>query len=123
MPGERDHWWDVTPQTNADDFTEEMGAVCSSYILPWLEKFKTVADANWNLRYGIIQHTWAEAAANIILGNRTKAAQCLEAEIRRINDDSQYLQSENIKFKEARMVELRKWAANQELVISDVTNR
>ncbi len=123
MPDERDHWWDITPQTSADDFTQEMGAVCSSYIFPWLEQFKTVADTNWKLRYGIVQHTLAEAAANIILGNRTKAAQCLEAEVRRINDDSQYLQPDNVKFKQARMVELRKWAANQELVISDVPNR
>src|SRR5271168_414765 len=69
MPGERDHWWDVTSKTNADDFTQEMRDVCSSYIFPWLDKFKTVADTNWNLRHGIIQHTWTEAAANIILGD------------------------------------------------------
>ncbi len=122
MPDERDHWWDVTPQTNADDFTQEMGAVCPSYIFPWLEQFKTVADTNWKLRYGIIQHTLAKAAANIILGDRTKAAQCLEAEVRRINDASQYLQPNNVTLREARMVELRKWAANHELVISDVPN-
>lgn len=119
MPGGADHWWTVTPNTDVGKTAEEVAAVCSDYILPWLEQFTTISGTNWRLRGVIVQHTWAEAAANLVLGNRVKATQCVEAELRRINSDPAYDHPANAKWKEQRMAQLRKWAANHGIAIAD----
>ena len=44
--------------------------VCSSYVLPWLQQFKTLVHVDWKPRRGVmIQHRFAEAAANFVLGS------------------------------------------------------
>jgi hypothetical protein len=89
MPEHRDHWWSVTSEADGDGLSKELASVCSSYVLPWLEQFKTLADVDWKPRPGVwFQHRLAEAAANHVLGNRERAAQCIEAEPVRIERDS-----------------------------------
>lgn len=107
MPENRDHWWSVTSETNDDALSKELATVCSSYVLPWLEQFKTLADVDWKPRRGLwFQHHHAEAAANLVLGNKERAAQCIEAELARIGRDSS-----DSKWKEKQVTRIRAWAA------------
>ena len=50
--------------------SEEVATVCSSYVLPWLQQFKTLVQVDWKPRRGVmIQRRFAEAAANFVLGS------------------------------------------------------
>ena len=52
-----------------------------------LEQFKTISSTNWKPRGDMLmQQFLAEAAANLVLGDRAKAMQCLEAEVERTNN-------------------------------------
>ena len=114
MPERRDHWWSVTSETDGDSMSEELATVCSSYVLPWLEQFKTLADVDWKPRGGVmIQHRLAETAANVVLGNRERAAQCIEAELVRIEHDHAHN-----KWKEEQISRTRAWAVEHGIPVS-----
>jgi len=114
MPEHRDHWWSVTSETDGDSMSEELATVCSSYVLPWLEQFKTLAHVDWKPRRGVmIQHRLAEAAANLVLGNRERAAQCIEAELVRIERDPAHS-----KWKEEQVSRTRAWAVELGIPVS-----
>jgi len=114
MPEHRDHWWSVTSETDGDSMSEELATVCSSYVLPWLEQFKTLAHVDWKPRRGVmIQHRLAEAAANLVLGNRERAAQCIEAELVRIERDPAHS-----KWKEEQVSRTRAWAVEFGIPVS-----
>jgi hypothetical protein len=113
MPEHRDHWWSVTSETNDDAMSEELAAVCSSYVLPWLEQFKTLAEVDWKPRRGVmIQHRFAEAAANLVLGKSERAAQCTEAELVRIQRGT------TSKWKEEQLSQARTWAVEHGISVS-----
>ena len=95
MPDQKDHWWSVTSETNSDSVSEELATVCSSYVLPWLKPFKTLVEMDWEAGRGMIQHRFAEAAANLVLGKREDAAHCIEAELVRIQHDPVYGEQSN----------------------------
>jgi len=122
MPGRRDHWWTVTPETNVEQTSEDVAAACADHVLPWLERFATISGTNWKIGGFILQHTWAEAAANLVLGDRAKATQCVAEELRRILSDPAFEHPANAKWKEERLAQLRKWAAGQGIGIADQTN-
>jgi hypothetical protein len=63
----------------------------------------------------LVQHFLAEAAANLVLGDRARAMQCPEAEVQRIN----HAPAEAAIWKAQRSLELQKWAAEQGLVIGE----
>lgn len=122
MPGRGDHWWTVTPETDVQQTAGDVAAACADYILPWLEQFSTISGTNWKLPGFILQHTWAEAAANLVLGDRAKATQCVVDELRRIHSDPAYEHPANAKWKEERLSQLRKWAASQGIATADQAN-
>jgi hypothetical protein len=122
MPDERDHWWTVSPNTKIEEMAEEVAAACSDAILPWLGQFKTISGTNWKFRKGILQHTWAEAAANLVLGDRTKATQLVEEELECLRNNPHYVGSANTTLKEQRLAQLRAWARDQGLAIADDVN-
>lgn len=39
MPEQKD-WWSVAPETNGHAVSEDLAAVCSAYVLPWLEQLQ-----------------------------------------------------------------------------------
>jgi hypothetical protein len=118
MPDNRDHWWTVTPETQDEHLTAELMTVWTDYIAPWLEKFRTVSSIAENPNQGALQNVFAQAAANIILGDRAKAGQQIEAQIRRLHEDPAYLQLHNAKLKDDRLTMFRNWAADQGLTIT-----
>jgi uncharacterized protein DUF4304 len=117
MPEQRDHWWSVTPDTNGDAMSEELAAVCSSYVLPWLEQFKTLAEMDWRPRQGMIEHRFAAAAASLVLGEKEKAAHCIDAEIARIQHDPIY-GDQSKEWKEEQINSTRKWATEHGIFVS-----
>jgi hypothetical protein len=113
MQGQGDGWWTVTPSTNVEEVSEELMRTCLNEILPWLEQFKTIAGTNWQPKRGFLfQHFLAEAAANLVLGDRTKALQCVEAEIERIRHEPY-----EATWKRQQSEDLRKWAVDHGLAI------
>ena len=110
MPEQNDHWWSVTPETNGEAVSKELAAVCSSYVLPWLEHFKSVAETDWKPRRGMIQHPCAEAAANLVLGKTERAARCIEEELARIHHDPAY-RDQNNAWRDEQISQIKKWAA------------
>jgi hypothetical protein len=118
MPSRADSWWTITSNTAVEDVAKEVAVACSDFVLPWLEQFGTMAGTNWSLGRGIImQHCLAEAAANLVLGDHAKAAQCVEAEIDRINRDADANHPANATLKAERIAQLKKWAAEQGLTV------
>jgi hypothetical protein len=114
MPEHRDHWWSVTSETDGDSMSQELAIVCSSYVLPWLEQFKTLAHVDWKPRRGVwIQHRLAEAAANLVLGDKVRAAQCIEAELARVTNDPA-----DSKLMEERVNRTRAWAVEHGIQVS-----
>jgi hypothetical protein len=69
MPNKADQLWTVTPDTKVENVAQEVVTACSNYILPWLEQFRTIADMTSKLSEVIIQHTWTEAGAHLVLCN------------------------------------------------------
>lgn len=116
MPEQNDHWWSVTPETNGEAVSDELAGVCSSYVLPWLEQFKSVAETDWKPRRGMIQSRFAEAAANLVLGKMEKAAQCIEEELARIQHDPAYRDQSNA-WKDEQISETKKWAAEHAIAV------
>jgi hypothetical protein len=100
MPDGRDHWWTVTPETKIEEMSEELVNAWKTYIAPWLEKFKTVSSLTDEPDRGAIQNVFTRAAANIVLGERAKAAQFIAAQIQRMQEDPMYVGSENAKLRE-----------------------
>ncbi|HKN75209.1 MAG TPA: DUF4304 domain-containing protein [Candidatus Acidoferrum sp.] len=119
MPGRQDHWWTVTPETNVEQTAGDVAAACAEHVLPWLNQFASISGTNWKFERFILQHTWAEAAANLVLGDRAKATQCVAEELRRIHSDPAYEHPANAKWKEERLAQLRKWAADQGIAVAD----
>ena len=118
MPEQKDHWWSITSETNADTVAEELMTVCSSYALPWLQQFENLAEMSWKPRPGItFQHILAEAAANLVLGNREKATQCISTELARIENDPVYKDAGS-EWKKEQSSRTKKWAAEHGIVVS-----
>jgi Domain of unknown function (DUF4304) len=116
MSDPKDHWWTVTVETDIEEIARELTATCSKHVLPWLEQFKTISGTNWKPRNGIMQHALTEAAASLVLGDRVDAVRCIEAELARIYSEPSY---SDVERKEQRSMQLRKWAADQGLVIAE----
>lgn len=105
MPGDGDKWWTVTAKTDEERVAEEVIAACVDCVLPWLEQFKTISNVDWKSSKKLVWHTWSEAAANILLDDCDKAAQCVEVELKRIRSESS-----DQKSKEEKLARLRQWA-------------
>jgi hypothetical protein len=118
LPDDRDHWWTVTPDTKTEEVSEELVGVWKTYIAPWLEKFKTVSSIA-DTDPAVLQNVFSQAAANVMLGDRTKAAQLIEGHIRHLQEDPTYLQPHNVKLKQDRLAMFRSWAADQGLTITN----
>jgi hypothetical protein len=115
MPAAKDQWWTVTSKTNIEEVSEELVGVWTTCIAPWLERFRTVSSLTGEADKRAMQHVLTRAAANIVIGDRTKASQLIEALIRNIQNDPYYSASENGKQKENQLAVYRKWAADQGL--------
>jgi hypothetical protein len=80
----------------------------------WSEQFKTLAHVDWKPRRGLmVQHRLAETAANVVLGNMKRAAQCIEAELLRIEKDPSHS-----KWKEEQVSRTRAWAVEHGVPVS-----
>lgn len=71
---------------------------------------KTLDEVNWKPGRVWFQHRFAEAAANLVLGNREKAAQCIEAELVRVRHDPADKEQTN-EWREEQIRQTKKWAA------------
>jgi hypothetical protein len=119
MPDGRDHWWTVTPETKIEEMSEELVNAWTTHIAPWLEKFKTVSSLAGEPDRGAIQNVFTRAVANIVLGDRAKAAQLIAAQIKHIQEDPRYVGAENAKLREVRLAMFHNWAADQGLTIAN----
>lgn len=61
----------------------------------------------------MIQHRLAETAPNAVLGNRERAAQCIEAQLVRIEHDHAHS-----KWKEEQISRTRAWAVEHGISVS-----
>ena len=117
MPTGKDHWWTIAPNTNVEELSAELVGVWTSNIEPWLEKLKTVSSLASQPKPSAWQNPYLRAAANVLVGNQAEAAECIAAEIKRINSDPDATHPANAKLKDERLAKLEKWAADQNLTI------
>ena len=121
MPAGKDHWWAITPKTNVEELSAELVGIWTSNIEPWLDKLKTVSSLASQPKPSTWQNPYLRAAANVLVGNQAEAAECIVAEIKRINSDPDAMHPANAKLKDERLAKLLKWAADQNLtIVSDV---
>jgi hypothetical protein len=115
LPAGADHWWIVTPDTNVESVAGELSSAWNDYISQWLEKNKTIAGAAPELEKGMLVHPLATAAARLVLGEREKAAQSVNAVLERFGTALQDSHPANTELIATRIKEFREWAANHRL--------
>lgn len=109
LPAGGDHWWKVTPETDADAVASELSGVLKEYVFPWLEKLKTISSAADEMA------PWSQAAARIILGDRERAAQLMQAAIEQWKIDADPASPRNAELAAKRVEERRQWAVKHKL--------
>jgi hypothetical protein len=120
MPNATDFWWTVTPQTDVTALAKEVGTAYSKYAIPWLARLETVsALATTKPGKHEVRHAWTAAAAMVVLGDRAKATQLVEAELEWLKVDPLYAQRENEKLREQRLEQLRTWAREQGIAVAN----
>jgi uncharacterized protein DUF4304 len=117
MPARKDCWWEVAENTNAEALAAELVTVWTSYIVPWLDAYSTVSALASKPNAGEWRNPYMRAAAHIVAGDRTRAAQYVEAEINRINEDPDANHQANAKLQAERLAQLPEWATKQGLTV------
>jgi hypothetical protein len=117
MPARKDHWWNVADDTNPEALAAELVTVWTAYVLPWLDTHSTVSALTNDPGRGGLRNPYVQATANVVVGDRVKAAQHIEAEIDRLNRDSDANHPANATLKAERIAQLKKWAAEQGLTV------
>ena len=120
-PVGRDHWWKVTSGVEA--VARELSSTWSDHISPWLEKNKTIAGAVPELEKGMLVHPLATAAARLVLGEREKAAQSVNAVLEGFGTALQQSHPANTELIATRLKEFREWAANHGLAEPEEVNQ
>jgi hypothetical protein len=72
LPVQKDFWWEVASNTNANELSKELNEVLTRYGLPWLEQNSELVKAADELERK--QYYLAASAARLELGQRDKAA-------------------------------------------------
>ena len=117
MPARKDCWWEVAENTNAEALAAELVTVWTSYIVPWLDAYSTVSALASKPNAGEWRNPYMRAAAHIVAGDRTRAAQYVEAEINRMSEDPDANHQANAKLQAERLARLREWATKQGLTV------